>query len=114
MQQIIKADKNGIFRFASLQSDFGQEQLKQFNLDGDYLKTLVLISDEKAYIRSDAALEIARQLGGLWSVSYIFKIVPPFIRNAVYDFISNNRYHWFGKQESCMIPTSELKARFLG
>ena len=114
VQQIIKADKNGIFRFASLQSDFGQEQLKQFNLEGDYLKTLVLISDEKAYIRSDAALEIARQLGGLWSVSYIFKIVPPFIRNAVYDFISNNRYHWFGKQESCMIPTSELKARFLG
>ena len=114
IQQIIKADKNGIFRFASLQSDFGQEQLEKFDLKKDYLKTIVLIHGDKAYDRSDAALETARLLEGFWSVFYVFKIIPPFIRNAVYDFISNNRYRWFGKQESCMIPTPELKARFLG
>ncbi len=114
VQQIIKADQDKVFRFASLQSDFGHEQLKQFNLEDDFLKTLVLISDEKAYTRSDAALETARLLGGFWSVFYVFKIIPPFIRDAAYDFISNNRYRWFGKQESCMIPTPELKARFLG
>ena len=114
IQQIIKADKDGVFRFAALQSDFGKEQLEQFNLKGDYLKTIVLIYDDKAYSRSDAALETARLLGRLWAVLYVFKIIPPFIRNAVYDFISNNRYRWFGKQESCMIPTPELKARFLG
>ena len=114
VQQIIKADKKEIFSFASLQSEFGQEQLKHFNIGGDYLKTLVLISNKKAYTRSDAALEIARLLGGFWLALYVFKVIPPFIRNGVYDFISNNRYQWFGKEESCMIPTPELQGRFLG
>lgn len=114
VQQIIKADKKEIFRFASLQSDYGQKQLEQFNLKENYLKTIVLIHNDKAYDRSDAALEIARLLGGFWIAFYIFKIVPPFVRNAVYNFISNNRYKWFGKQESCMIPTAELKRRFFG
>lgn len=79
----------------------------------DELNTIFLIKGEKAFKRSDAALQIVRELGGLWPAFFIFTFVPRFIRNAIYDWVAKNRYRWFGKQEVCMIPTPELKARFL-
>jgi len=114
VQFIIKADKEGIFRFASLQSDFAKEHLKHFEKATENLETIYLLKDEEICARSDAALEIAKELGGLWQLFYVFKIIPRPIRDAVYNLISRNRYRWFGKQESCMIPTPELRARFLG
>lgn len=114
VQFIIKTDKEGIFRFASLQSDFAKEHLKHFNAETEKLETIYLLVDDKIYARSDAALEIVKKLGGFWQLFYVFKIVPSFIRDAVYNLISRNRYRWFGKQESCMIPSPELSARFLG
>ncbi len=85
----------------------------KFGLPVGELNTIFLIKGGKIFKKSDAALEIARGLNGLWPAFYIFKIVPSFIRNAVYDLIAKNRYRWFGKQDACMIPTPELKARFL-
>lgn len=114
VQQVIKADREGIFRFASLQSDFAKEHLKHFNTETEKLETIYLLVDGKIYDRSNAVLEIAKKLGDLWQLFYVFKIVPSFIRDAVYNLISRNRYRWFGKQESCMIPSPELSARFLG
>lgn len=110
---IIKRDPEAKFSFASLQSSFGQSQLKKFNLPLGELNTIFLIKDENFFHKSDAALEIAKGMSGLWPALYIFKIIPSFIRNFVYDLIAKNRYRWFGKQDACMIPTPELKARFI-
>jgi len=96
-----------------LQSEFGQSQLDRYHFDKNQLLSVVLVINGKSYDRSSAALEIARRLDGLWPLLYVFVIVPPFIRNFVYDWISRNRYRWFGRTDECMIPTPELKARFI-
>jgi predicted DCC family thiol-disulfide oxidoreductase YuxK len=110
---VIRHDKNARFIFASLQSPFGQEKLRQFGLSSDQLNAIVLLSKGRIFTKSSAALEIAKELDGLWPAFYFFKIVPGFVRNFFYDFIAQNRYRWFGKQDACMIPTPELKARFI-
>lgn len=113
VQWVIRHDLNGKFRFAALQSDIGQTLLTQHHLDTSQLSTVVLIVDGRTYTHSDVALEIARILGGWWSFASIFKIIPPFIRNAIYNWIAKNRYRWFGEKDACMIPTPELRSRFL-
>ncbi len=111
---IIKHDKNDQFRFASLQSDLGRQLLEERNIDPNYLDSIILIEPGIAwYEKSDAALEISRDLSGFYQGLKIFKILPKGFRDAVYNGIANNRYKWFGKKESCMIPTPELKAKFL-
>lgn len=113
VQFVIKKDKKGVFKFASLQSDTGKTLLKEFNLPQDEIQSIVYIKNERYYLRSDAALEIAKSLGSIWQTAYIFKIIPSFIRNAFYKFIANNRYKWFGKKDDCMMPTPDLQKRFL-
>ena len=113
VQFIITRDPKAQFRFASLQSKYGQQQMIQFNLPTSELNSVLLIKDGKLYQKSSAALLIARMLTGAWPLMFVFIIVPPFIRNAVYDFIARNRYKWFGKKDECMIPTPELKSRFI-
>lgn len=113
VQFVIKHDKQKQFVFASLQSDAGQNLLKQYQLPTQNFNSFILIQNEKVFIKSTAALMVAKQLSGLTKLLYGFIIVPAFIRNAVYNFIAKNRYKWFGKKDSCMIPTPDLKARFL-
>jgi predicted DCC family thiol-disulfide oxidoreductase YuxK len=113
VQQIIKMDTKGKIQFASLQSEVGQSLLVKFNLPKSNFKTLVLVIGDRYLTKSDAVLEILKIIGGGWKVLYAFKIIPKFIRNSVYDFIAKNRYKWWGQQESCMMPTPELKKRFL-
>jgi predicted DCC family thiol-disulfide oxidoreductase YuxK len=114
VQFVINHDPRARFRFAALQSDFARQQLTLHKFNNEKLLSVVLLVDGKAYDRSRAALEIARRLNGLWPLMYAFIVVPPFIRNFIYDWISRNRYKWFGKMNECMIPTPDLKARFLG
>ncbi len=114
VQFIIRRDKRRRFRFAALQSEAGQEILRKYRLPHDKISTVVLIAGNRVYTRSDAALGIARRLDGLWPLCYAGIAAPRFIRDQVYDFIARNRYRWFGKQEACMAPTPELRARFLG
>lgn len=111
---IIKRDSNSVFRFASLQSDLGKSLLQEFDLPITELNSVILIQKNKIFQKSNAALEIARHLSGLWFVFYSFMIIPAFIRDGVYTWIANNRYQWFGKKDACMIPTPELKSRFIG
>jgi predicted DCC family thiol-disulfide oxidoreductase YuxK len=113
VQTLISMDKSSHFRLASLQSEVGQTLLKKFNLPTKELNTVVLIDKNKVYLRSDVPLEVMRQLGSAWQIFYIFKIVPRFLRDAVYNFIASNRYRWFGKEEACMIPSAEVRQRFL-
>ena len=80
----------------------------------DSVKTIVLLKGGKIYLRSDAALEISRDLDGLWPSLYLLKIIPRFVRDAVYNFISQRRYQWFGKTDECWLPTPDLSTRFVG
>ena len=113
VQFVIKRDPAAIFSFASLQSDVGQQLLKKFDLPGNELNSFVLIQQDKSYTRSTAALKVAKQLKGPIKLLYGFIIVPVFIRNFVYRIIAANRYRWFGKRDSCMLPSVDLKDRFL-
>jgi len=110
----IKRDKKEILHFASLQSDPAKVLMRKHNLDENQLKTFIFIENDKAYTRSTAGLKLVSHFGALWPLLYVFIIVPKPIRDMVYDFISRNRYRWFGKEESCMIPSPEVQARFLG
>ena len=111
---IIKHDKNDQFRFASLQSEIGRKLMEERGIDPNYLDSIILIEPGVAwYEKSDAALEISSDLSGIYQSLKIFKFLPRGFRNSVYKGIANNRYKWFGKKESCMIPTPELKAKFL-
>lgn len=110
---VIDRDKNRRFSFASLQSEYARSRLAGFDVDPADLESILLLKGEKLYKKSDAALEIARQLSGGWKWLYAFKIVPAFLRDLVYDLIGKNRYRMFGQSDSCRMPTPELKERFL-
>lgn len=113
VQFIIKHDPKHQFRFASLQGEFGQQVLHQFNLPMQEFGSFILLENGVVYTKSSAALRVTKKLSGLWSGFYAFMIVPSLIRNAVYDVVAKNRYKWFGKKEACWIPTPELKDLFL-
>src|SRR5579864_1209691 len=91
---VIKRDKKNTFRFASLQSEFARNIISSKNID-DSGKTIVLLKSGKIYLRSEAALEICRDLNGLWPGLYVLKIIPRYFRDRVYNSISNRRYRWF-------------------
>lgn len=113
VQYVIKHDKQKVFRFAALQSDAGQAILKEHHLSSTDFNSFILLQNNIVYTKSTAALKVAKQLNGIVKILYGFIIVPKFIRNGVYNFIAKNRYRWFGKKESCMIPTSNIQSRFL-
>ena len=110
---IIRHDKKAKFRFASLQSEKGKMLLKEYELEEDLMNSIVFIRAEKAYIQSDAALEIAKNLDYPWKILYGFVILPGFVRNGIYKLIARNRYSIFGKNENCMVADESVKGRFL-
>jgi len=112
VQFVIKNDKQKLFKFGSLQSENSKSILLNLGVEQN-LKTVILIDDGVAYFKSDAALQIMKQLQFPFKILYIFIIVPRFIRNWVYDFIAKYRYKFFGKKDTCMVPTQELKERFI-
>lgn len=110
---VMDHDPNFHFKFAALQSDFAKERLAKAGLNTEEYDSVVLLEGDKIYTRSTAGLRIAKKLSGAWPLLYAFIIVPPFIRNAVYDLIARNRYRWFGKSENCRLPSPEERARFI-
>jgi predicted DCC family thiol-disulfide oxidoreductase YuxK len=110
---IIQRDPEGIFHFASLQSEAGQALLAEYSLPSESMDTTVLIENGKAYTHADVALLIAPRLSLWWSWVRILWLVPRPVRNVVYNWVAQNRYRWFGKQEACLLPRPEWKARFV-
>lgn len=111
---VIKKDKKEVFLFAPLQSNIGQQISAEYKIDTANVDSILLyIPGQGLSIRSTAALKILSKLGFAWNLCAVFLVVPGFIRNWFYDFIAKNRYRWFGKKETCMVPTKELKDRFL-
>lgn len=112
--KVIKYDKKNVFLFTALQSEAGEKILKELAIDTSKIDSIVLFDPEKGYyVKSSAALRIMNEFSGFWKLMQIFRILPAGLNNIVYDWIARNRYKWFGKKESCMIPTPELKAKFL-
>lgn len=113
VQFTIKRDPQVKFKFASLQSQSGQDWLKKNNLPAENFSSLVYIKDEGFYLKSSAVLHFLKDLGGAWKFLFIFILIPRPIRDFVYSLIANARYRILGKQESCWLPTPELKRHFL-
>ena len=113
VQFVIQRDPEAVFRFAPLQSDIGRQLSEQAGLPLGELNTVVLYTGDQFYTHSDVALEVVRRLPGFWPLLYGFKVLPKFLRDAGYNWVAQNRYRWFGRKESCMVPTPDLKRRFL-
>ncbi|MFC5471992.1 thiol-disulfide oxidoreductase DCC family protein [Cohnella suwonensis] len=110
---IIARDPKARFRFASLQSVTGESLLGEGGLSSTSMDTFVLIENGKFYTKSTAALRIARRLAGGWPLLYAGIVVPKFARDAIYGFVAKRRYKWFGREDSCMLPTPDVRGRFL-
>ncbi|NNL33489.1 MAG: DUF393 domain-containing protein [Flavobacteriaceae bacterium] len=114
VQYVIKKDKKDLFLFAPLQSDFAKELMVFYNIDAIKIDSILLYEPKKGIsMKSTAILKISKSLGFPTNLLTLFFIIPPFIRNWVYDFIARNRYKWYGRKTSCMVPTPELQAKFL-
>lgn len=113
VQFILRRDPQARLRFASLQSEAGRRLVTEQGLDPEVLNSVILIEDGKVYRESAAALRIARHMDGAWKLLRVLVLIPRPIRDAVYRLIARNRYRWFGKSETCWLPTPELRARFL-
>ena len=108
---LIEADKNNVLKFAPLQGKTAVELLsKEFIYE---LKTIVYYRNYEIFTESDAVLEILKSIGGIWAIFYIFKWIPKFIRDYIYQWISLHRLQWFGRLDRCRMPTEEERARFL-
>ncbi|MEO7539737.1 MAG: DCC1-like thiol-disulfide oxidoreductase family protein [Pyrinomonadaceae bacterium] len=110
---IIRHDRARRFLFAPLQSDIGQELRAEYGID-ESVDSIVLIEDNKAYLHSTAGLRVAKDLGGIISLAYALVIVPAFIRDFLYRTFAKYRYTLFGRREICMMPTPDVRERFIG
>lgn len=114
VQFIIEHDKKDVFRFVALQSDLGQEIMKYIGIDPKTTDSIVLYQPGIAYYyKASAVFEISKELGGLFHFISLFSILPDSFSNWVYDYIAKNRYKWYGRKETCMMPTEDLKLKFL-
>jgi predicted DCC family thiol-disulfide oxidoreductase YuxK len=113
VQFLIKRDKKAIFKYASLQSDFGKEQMVKYQIDALNIDSFIYIKSGNAFIKSTAGLKVLRDLGSFWKTFYLLIYIPRPIRDWVYDRFASNRYKFFGKKESCMVPSPELRSRFI-
>ena len=110
---VIKRNAKKNIRFAAIQSDAGRELLAKYDLPLNKMLSFVFIEKGIAYVRSGAALRVCRHLNTLWPLCFGFIIVPWFIRDGIYNWIARNRYKWFGTRSECIVPSAEIKARFI-
>jgi predicted DCC family thiol-disulfide oxidoreductase YuxK len=110
---VIEHDKAGYFKFAPLQSEIGEKLIAKHGIDTIETDSVILVEDGKACTHSDAALGIAKHLDGIWSRANVFRVIPRPIRDLVYKIIARNRYRLFGRRDACMMPTPDIRARFL-
>lgn len=110
---IIKRDPRAIFRFAALQSEAGRKMLEECGVSPDGIESVVLIEDGRLFEASTASLRIAKRLGAPWSWTYALILIPKFVRDGLYKLFARNRYRLFGQKDACMMPTAEVRARFL-
>ncbi|MCS6929793.1 MAG: DCC1-like thiol-disulfide oxidoreductase family protein [Saprospiraceae bacterium] len=112
VQWILKRDRKGIFRFAPLQSEVGQEVLKRLGIT-EKINSIVLVVGERAFLRADAVFEVVKRLGFPWALLGIFNVIPRSVCNMLYDCVARHRYKWFGRSKTCWVPQKKWEERFL-
>ena len=110
---VLRHEQHEALRFAPLQSPAGIRLMQEFGIDPAQTGTFVVVADGRAYVKSDAAIRVARFLRGGWKWLVVMKVFPRPIRDCAYDFVARNRYRWFGRHAACIGPTPELQRRFL-
>ncbi|TDL78604.1 thiol-disulfide oxidoreductase DCC family protein [Peribacillus frigoritolerans] len=113
VQFVLKHDKKAVFKFASLQSDAGQQILAENSLPLKDFDSFVYVDGDKVYLKSTAALHVLKELGGLFRLSFVLIVIPRPGRDYVYSILAKNRYKWFGKKDACTLPSPETRERFL-
>lgn len=113
VQFVLKHDKRDTFHFATLQSEAGQNLLRRHGLPTETFDSFVLVQNDQAWERSDAALQVVRHLGAPWRWLFVFVILPKRLRDALYNFVARHRYRWFGKKKACLLPGPDIAHRFL-
>lgn len=114
VQYVIKKDKKDVFRFVSLQSELGQTILNHIGINPNHIDSIILYEPGISYYyKAEAAFRIAKILGKIFTLTTIFRLLPSRFSNLMYDYVAKNRYKWYGKKDACMIPTPEIKAKFL-
>lgn len=114
IQYVIKKDKKDTFRFAAIQSDLGQRIIKHIGINSLHIDSVILYEPGIAYYyKSSALVEITKELSGFFSRASVFRILPITIRDYIYDYVAKNRYKWYGKKDSCLMPSAELQDKFL-
>lgn len=111
---VVKRDRRGYFRFVPAQSDIGRQIQQRYEADAIRDSTMILLKNGQVFSKSDAAIEIAKNLDGLWKFLVVLGVIPKSFRDWVYGWIANNRYKWFGRKNHCLMPTEDLRGRFLG
>ncbi|MDX8360295.1 thiol-disulfide oxidoreductase DCC family protein [Cytobacillus sp. IB215316] len=112
VQFLLKRDKRDALRFTAMQSEAAKELLVTYQIPTN-VDSFVFIDGNNFYVKSTAALQVSKYLPGLWKVFYLCRIIPVPIRDYVYDWVAKNRYKWFGRRTECMLPTPEIKKKFL-
>ena len=108
---VMSVDKNNVFVFSPLQSEYAKNNLPtEMTTD---LKSVVVQVDGKTFTKSAAVIEVMTRLGGLWKLTSLAKVIPSFLANKAYDLVASNRYHLFGKKETCRLPTPEERQKFI-
>lgn len=113
VQFVLKHDKRDTFHFATLQSEAGQNLLRRHGLPTETFDSFVLVQNDQAWERSDAALQVVRHLGAPWRWLFVFVILPKRLRDTLYNFVARHRYRWFGKKKACLLPGPDIAHRFL-
>lgn len=113
VQFVIRHERAPVFRFASIQSDLGRRIFSEHNLPVENAQSILVTSGDRILSKSDAIIEIVRHLKWPWRIGVLLSLLPRILRDWGYSIVANNRYQWFGKKDSCMIPTEDIKARFL-
>ncbi len=109
---ILPRDRKGRLKLAPLQSDYGRAVLKQHGKNPDAMDSMMLLEGKRLTVKSTAVIRISKYLGGAWPLCMIALVIPPFIRDFIYDIIAKNRTRWFGKYDTCRLPDPEFEDRF--
>ena len=110
---ILKRDKKDYFRYVALQSEYAKQIISSYNLPVDFDKSIVLVSENKIWLKSDAVLQVVSRLNGIWPIFGIFRIIPKRMRDSVYMLISKYRYKLFGKRNDCYIPEKKDMQKYI-
>lgn len=110
---LLKIDIDNKLKFSPLQSHFAERELKNSNINLEEIDSIILQVGSKFFIKSDAVIKIIKELKWYWQGLLVIKILPKNIRDKLYDFVANRRYGWFGRKDECMVPSDEIKSRFI-